>query len=48
MSTAQFLYDFRLQITLQPLKFTTAGYYTINLELLTGIFIGVVSYAGMY
>ena len=45
-STVQILSDFRLQIALQPLNFTVAGYYTINLQFLAAIFTGIVSYEG--
>ena len=35
-----------MQIALQPLQFTTAGYYTINVQFLAGIFTGIASYEG--
>jgi len=35
-----------MQIALQPLQFTTAGYYAINLQFLAGIFTGIASYEG--
>ena len=47
-SELEILRDFHLQIALQPLQFTTDGYYTINLQLLAGIFTGVASYEGNF
>ncbi|KAL7025145.1 hypothetical protein ACKWTF_013364 [Chironomus riparius] len=43
-SELDILRDFHMQIALQPLQFTTAGYYTINLQFLAGIFTGIASY----
>lgn len=45
-SELEILRDFYMQIALQPLQFTTAGYYTINLQFLAGIFTGIASYEG--
>lgn len=39
--TLQQLY---LQLNLQPVKFTALGFYTINLELLASILIGIFTY----
>lgn len=43
-STIDILQSFYIQINLQPITFTTAGFYTINLPFLAGIFTGIASY----
>lgn len=43
-STAETLKSFYLQVTLEPIQFTVADYYTMNLPFLAGIFTGVASY----
>ena len=40
------LRDFYMQISMQPLEFTTFGYYTLNMQFLAGIFTGIASYEG--
>lgn len=42
--THQILRSFFSQVVNQPVKFTAAGFYTINLPLLASIITGVVSY----
>lgn len=43
-STIDILQSFYIQINLQPIQFTTAGFYIINLPFLAGIFTGIASY----
>jgi hypothetical protein len=45
-STVEALRSLNMQLALQPIEFTVAGYYTINLPFLAGIFTGIASYLG--
>lgn len=47
-SELEILRDFYLQIAKQPLKFTTAGYFTINLQFFAEIFTGIAAYEGIH
>jgi hypothetical protein len=40
----EILQSFYIQIGMQPIEFTAAGYYTINLNFLAGILTGIASY----
>lgn len=42
--TLEILQSFYMQLNMQPIHFTTAGFYTINLPFLAGIFTGIASY----
>lgn len=42
--TREFLQNFYVQLLLQPIYFSAAGFYVINFALLAGITTGIASY----